>query len=188
MGDTERVSCPGTPRVQFSFIMVVVIKNLPARARNRRDSGVILGWEDPLEKGVTNHSNILAWRIPWTDEPWGLQSLGSLRVGHDWSDLACMRAQHLRWQGKRFTSKKYELYLMSLLIQFSLIFIFAVGFLYSKYFIELLWQWSPMISYFLFLFFLLLYNSKDLFLCLEIQLFEILIKYCDFSLQDYTIV
>ena len=42
-----------------------------------------LGWEDSLEKGMTNHSSILAWRIPWTEEPGGLQSMGSQRVGHD---------------------------------------------------------------------------------------------------------
>ena len=40
-------------------------------------------WEDPLEKGMATHSTILAWRIPWTEEPGGLQSMGSLRVGHD---------------------------------------------------------------------------------------------------------
>ena len=43
-----------------------------------------LGWEDPLEKEMAIHSNILAWKIPWTEEPGGLQSLGSQRVGHDW--------------------------------------------------------------------------------------------------------
>ena len=42
-----------------------------------------LGWEDPLEKGVATHSSILAWRIPWMEEPGGLQSLGLQRVGHD---------------------------------------------------------------------------------------------------------
>ena len=42
-----------------------------------------LGWEDPLEEGMTTHSSILAWRIPWTEEPRGLQSMGSQRVGHD---------------------------------------------------------------------------------------------------------
>ena len=36
-----------------------------------------LGWEDPLEEGLATHSNILAWRIPWTEEPGGLQSMGS---------------------------------------------------------------------------------------------------------------
>ena len=44
-----------------------------------------LGWEDPLEKGKATHSSILAWRIPWTEEPGGLQSMGSQRVGHDWA-------------------------------------------------------------------------------------------------------
>ena len=42
-----------------------------------------LGWEDPLEKEMATHSRILAWRIPWTEEPGGLQSTGSQRVGHD---------------------------------------------------------------------------------------------------------
>ena len=42
-----------------------------------------LGWEDPLEKGMAAHSSVLAWRIPWTEEAGGLQSLGSQRVGHD---------------------------------------------------------------------------------------------------------
>ena len=42
-----------------------------------------LGWEDPLETGMTAHSSILARRIPWTEEPGRLQSMGSLRVGHD---------------------------------------------------------------------------------------------------------
>ena len=43
-----------------------------------------------LEKGMATHSSILAWRSPWTEEPGGLQSMGLQRVGHDWSDLACM--------------------------------------------------------------------------------------------------
>ena len=42
-----------------------------------------LGWEDPLEKEMATHSRILAWEIPWTEEPGGLQSMGSQRVGHD---------------------------------------------------------------------------------------------------------
>ena len=44
-----------------------------------------LGWEDPLEKGMATHSSILAWKIPWTEEPAGLQSMGSQRVGHNWA-------------------------------------------------------------------------------------------------------
>ena len=42
-----------------------------------------------LEEGIATHSFILAWRIPWTEKPGGLQSIGSQRVGHDWSDLGC---------------------------------------------------------------------------------------------------
>ena len=43
-----------------------------------------LGHEDPLEKDMATHSSVLAWRIPWTEEPGGLQSMGLQRVGHDW--------------------------------------------------------------------------------------------------------
>ena len=43
-----------------------------------------LGWEDPLEKGMMTHCSILAWRIPWTEEPGGLWFMGSQRVGHNW--------------------------------------------------------------------------------------------------------
>ena len=46
-----------------------------------------LGQEDPLEEGMATHSSILAWRIPWTEEPGGLQSVGSQRVGHNWSNI-----------------------------------------------------------------------------------------------------
>ena len=44
-----------------------------------------LGGEDPLEKGMATHFSILAWRIPWTEEPGSLQSVGLQRVGHDWA-------------------------------------------------------------------------------------------------------
>ena len=47
-----------------------------------------LGREDPLEEGMAARSRILAWRIPWTEEPGRLQSIGSQRVGHDWSDFS----------------------------------------------------------------------------------------------------
>ena len=48
-----------------------------------RDVGLILGQEDPLEEGMATHSSILAWEIPWTEDPGGLQSMGLQRVGHD---------------------------------------------------------------------------------------------------------
>ena len=52
------------------------VKNLPAKQETWVRS---LGWEDPLEKGIATHSSILAWEIPWTEEPAGLQSMGSQR-------------------------------------------------------------------------------------------------------------
>ena len=57
--------------------------NLPANTGNIRDAGSIPGLDDPLEEGMVTHSSILAWRIPWTEEPGVLQSLRSHRVGHD---------------------------------------------------------------------------------------------------------
>ena len=57
-----------------------MVKNPPAM----QETGVqSLGWEDPLEKEMATHSGILAWRIPWTEEPGGLQSKGLQRVGHN---------------------------------------------------------------------------------------------------------
>ena len=57
-----------------------MVKNLPAMQETRVQS---LGWEDPLEKEMVTRFNILAWRIPWIEEPASLQSMGSQRVGHD---------------------------------------------------------------------------------------------------------
>ena len=55
--------------------------------------GQSLDWEDPLEEEMAAHSIILAWRIPWTEEPDRLQSIGSPRVGHDWSSLTHTHAR-----------------------------------------------------------------------------------------------
>ena len=52
-------------------------------ACNAGDVGLIPGLEDPLEKEMATHSSIPVWRIPWTEEPGGLESTGSQRVGHD---------------------------------------------------------------------------------------------------------
>ena len=62
---------------------VLVIKNLPAVLETQESRVRSLGWEDPLEEGVATHSSILAWRIPWTEEPGRLQSVGSHRVADD---------------------------------------------------------------------------------------------------------
>ena len=61
------------------------VKNLPAM---QEIWARFLGQEDPLEEGKATHSSILAWRVPWTEEPGGLQSMGWQRVGHDWSGRA----------------------------------------------------------------------------------------------------
>ena len=63
--------------------MALVVKNIAVNAGDVRDVGLIPGSGDPLEKGMGTHSSILAWRIPWTEEPGGLQSMGSQRAGHD---------------------------------------------------------------------------------------------------------
>ena len=63
-------------------LVAQMIKNLPAMQETQVGS---LGWEDPLEKGMATHFRNLAWRIPPTEEPGGLQSLGLQRVGHDWT-------------------------------------------------------------------------------------------------------
>ena len=61
--------------------MAQIVKSLPAMQDTQVWS---LSWEDPLEKRMGTHSSILACRIPWTEEPGGLQSMGSQRIGHDW--------------------------------------------------------------------------------------------------------
>ena len=63
--------------------MALEVKNLPANAGDGGDKGCIPVLDDPLEEEMANHSSILAWEIPWTEEPGGLQSMGLERVGHD---------------------------------------------------------------------------------------------------------
>ena len=64
-----------------------VVKNLPANAGDTRDAGLIPGQEDPLEKEMTTYSSSLAWEIPWTEQPGGLQSMASQRVRYNWALL-----------------------------------------------------------------------------------------------------
>ena len=69
--------------------MAQTVKNLPAVQESQVQC---LGQEAPLEEEMSTHSSILAWEIPWTEEPGGLRSVGSHRVGHDWSDLTAAAA------------------------------------------------------------------------------------------------
>ena len=66
--------------IALASLVAQTVKRLPAMKETRVQS---LGWEDPLEKEMTAHSSILAWKIPWTAEPGRLLSMGSQRVGHD---------------------------------------------------------------------------------------------------------
>ena len=63
----------------LASLVAQMVKNLPAIQIQ------LLGWEDPTEKGMGTHSSILAWGIPWTEEPGGLQSMASKGVSHDWA-------------------------------------------------------------------------------------------------------
>ena len=62
---------------------MLVVNNLPTVQEAQELWVPSLGQKDPLEEGMATYSNILAWRIPWTQEPGGLQSMWSQRVGHD---------------------------------------------------------------------------------------------------------
>ena len=65
----------------FPSLVAQMVKHLPTMQETWVQS---LGWEDPLEKGMATYSSILAWKIPWMEEPGRLQSMGSQRVRHDW--------------------------------------------------------------------------------------------------------
>ena len=75
------VSALASQWLLWASLAAQTVKNLPAMQETWVWS---LGQEDPLEKGMATHSSMLAQRTPWTEEPGGLQSLGSQRVGHDW--------------------------------------------------------------------------------------------------------
>ena len=73
------------------FLFIYLFYSFPCSSVGKESASVqetrvwSLGWEDPLEKEMATHSSILAWKISWTKEPGGLQSMGSQRVGHDWA-------------------------------------------------------------------------------------------------------
>ena len=69
-------------------LMAQTVKKLPVMQATWVWS---LDWEDSLENEMATHSSVLAWRIPWTEEPGRLQSMGSQRVWHDWTTSACVR-------------------------------------------------------------------------------------------------
>ena len=82
--------------------MAQEIKKLPAMQETWVQS---LGWEDTLEKGMAIHSSILAWEIPWTEEPGGLQSMGLQRVRHDWATHTLTKIKKKKSKGRNNIAK-----------------------------------------------------------------------------------
>ena len=82
-----QICCLMSPCENFLWYTVgSIVKNLPANSGDTGYVGSIPGWKD-LEEEMTTHSSILAWKIPWTEEPGGLQSMGLQRVGHSWAHM-----------------------------------------------------------------------------------------------------
>ena len=84
----------------WGFTSGWVVKNLPAMQELQETQVGSLSWKDSPGEGNSNPSSILVWRIPWTEEPCGLQSIGSQRIGHNWSDLAkifVLVGRELKW-------------------------------------------------------------------------------------------
>ena len=93
--DSFVLSLDATYKWYRAFQVVLVVKNLPANTGDTGDANSIPGREDLLKKERATHFSLLAWRIPRTEEPGGLQSIGSQRVGHDWSYLAHTHKWHV---------------------------------------------------------------------------------------------
>ena len=74
------------------------VKNLPVMQNTQETWIGPQDWEDPPEEGMATHSRILAWRIPWTEEPGRLQSMGSQRVRHDWATEHTCTQSHFKTQ------------------------------------------------------------------------------------------
>ena len=79
---TQKITC-SPPKTYVCFPGSSVVKNPPANVGDEEMRVPSPGWEDPLGKEMAIHSSILAWEIPWTEEPGGLQSLGSQRDRHN---------------------------------------------------------------------------------------------------------
>ena len=79
-GNPRFFFCRHLQRILRASLGAQMVKRLSAKQETRVRS---LGWEDPLEEEMATHSSVLAWKIPWTEEPGGLQSMGSQRVRHD---------------------------------------------------------------------------------------------------------
>ena len=82
--------------VQLSHPLTSLVAQTVNRLSTMRETRVpSLGWQDPLEKEMAIHSSTIAWKIPWTEEPGRLQSMGSQRVGHDWATSRSCSHSHI---------------------------------------------------------------------------------------------
>ena len=95
-----------TLMAEKASLMAQTVKRLPTMQETQVQS---LGWEDPLQKEMATHSSVLALRIPGTGEPDGLPSVGSHRVGYDWSDLA-VEVKYAEWQ---YTALRYSFFYLN---------------------------------------------------------------------------
>ena len=89
-------------RDKWASLIAQMVKNLSAMQETWVQS---LGWEDPLEKEMATHSSIPAWRVPWTEEPGGLQSMGLQRVRHDLATNTLINCSYLN-QGTMMSFKR----------------------------------------------------------------------------------
>ena len=89
----------------WAFPMAQQVKTLPAMQETKEMQVRSLGREDPLEEAMATYSSTLAWRIPWTEEPGWLQSIGSQRAGHDLKALIFWR----RWRFETDAKKSFRL-------------------------------------------------------------------------------
>ena len=80
-GKRTRVGCHRLLTSKWAFLVAQTVKNPPVMQETQFQSP---GWKDPLEKGITTHPSVFAWRIPWTEEAGGLQFMGSQKIGHNW--------------------------------------------------------------------------------------------------------
>ena len=90
--------------------VALVVKNPPANARHVRHASPIAGWGRSPWGGLQHSPVFLPGESPWVEEPGGLQSIGSQKVGYDWSDLACRALEKVRadWRGKKAQEANHE--------------------------------------------------------------------------------
>ena len=116
-----------------------VVKNPPAMQEMQEMLVQSLSWEDPMEEGMATHANILAWRIPWIEEPGRIQSIGSQRVRHDWSNWACTHPLVLEQFVKRL-SLLYWIFLQCCVCVYIYTHIYKYIWTYTGLFILFLWS------------------------------------------------